>query len=105
MFPALKESRPINTTVVCSIVPDIVNLGQSLINDSPVKDLDKMFISKENSDNTRSTSNANELPKDNGQGPTNANNTDPVLNDIAGVVKVVASLTLGYDKLVTEYKR
>ena len=47
MFPQFKESRPVNRQVKHRVIPDIFQLGYSLVNESPSKDLDKIFVSKD----------------------------------------------------------
>lgn len=47
MFHLYKDSRPVNRQVKHRVIPDIYQLSYSIVHDTPSKDLDKVFVSKD----------------------------------------------------------
>jgi len=74
MFPALKEKRAINRQVKKTIVPDIFNLGYSLSNKAPTRELEKIFVTR---DSTETTTNVTPANPNADMAPVSTNVADP----------------------------
>ena len=56
-FPQYQDRRIVQRQVKNTIVPDIINLGSSIANDSPHRDLDRIFLERTNPHNPLSSPN------------------------------------------------
>ena len=53
-FPQFRDLRPINRQVKNTVAPDIYFLGYSIVNKSPCKELEKIFVSRDNTSSLNS---------------------------------------------------
>ena len=86
-FTALKDRRPVNRLVKHRFVSDIFHIGYSIVNGSPVKEIEKIFSRKEP-----------------GRGDNNPSDTltdisDASVQELAELIKTVATVHIKLEKM------